>query len=446
MTRQKRHFLNALFYSCVAFAIPAQAENRIDGQRPDAPGLAAYGSYDVGTRPEELINPGQINIIAIDPSGEAPAEFPLYDRPLTVQLWYPAYPGASGSNELRAFMRDGRTEIGLNGQATLWAAPTISDGPFPLIILSHGYPGNRFLMSHLGENLASKGYIVASIDHTDSTYRTLSAFGSTLVNRTLDHLFVLNEMERINNDASHFLQGLVDTNNTAIVGYSMGGYGALITAGAGVTQAAVDSPFGAPFGLLDVHLSGSDSHNNLLDNRIKTIVGFAPWGRQLGFFSDDTMQGIQMPMMLLGGSVDDVSDYENGIRAAWSGATNSDRVLVTFDNANHNAGAPIPSPEEGYEFDPLLNFAPFEHYADAVWDNVRMNNISQHFVTAWLGKHLKNDATMDEYLDLIPNSEDGVYAVGDDGVFTAEHTYWAGFANRSAKGLHFEHIGAGESE
>jgi len=444
MMRPFRNFITTLFLSYITFVAPAQADNRIDGQRPDAPALAAYGSYEVGTRPVEMINAAQIDIVAIDPSADRPAQFPTYDRPLTVQLWYPAFPGATGSQELRAFMRDGRNEVGLNGQGTLWAAPIIGDGPFPLVIVSHGYPGNRFLMSHLAENIASKGYIVASIDHTDSTYRTLSAFGSTLVNRTLDQLFVLNEMERINNDSSHFLQGLVDTSNTAVVGYSMGGYGALITAGAGVTQAAVDSPFGAPFGLLDVHLSGSDSHNNQPDSRIKTIVGFAPWGRQIGFFSDDTMQGISMPMMLLGGSVDDVSDYENGIRAAWQGATNSDRVLVTFDNANHNAGAPMPSPEEGYEFDPLLGFAPFEHYADAVWDNVRMNNISQHFVTAWLGKHLKNDAAMDAYLDLIPNSEDGVFSVDDDGAFTEDHTYWTGFANRTAKGLHFERLNTGE--
>ena len=33
------------------FAGHAMAENRIDTQRPDAPVLAAYGSFEVGTRP-----------------------------------------------------------------------------------------------------------------------------------------------------------------------------------------------------------------------------------------------------------------------------------------------------------------------------------------------------------------------------------------------------------
>ncbi|NND72372.1 MAG: dienelactone hydrolase, partial [Rhodothermales bacterium] len=77
------------------------------------------------------------------------------------------------------------------------------------------------LLSHLAENIASQGYVVASIDHTDSTYRTQTSFGSTLRNRSLDQVFVLNEMERLGNNTASFLEGLVDTSNTAIIGYSM---------------------------------------------------------------------------------------------------------------------------------------------------------------------------------------------------------------------------------
>ena len=47
-----------------------------------------------------------------------------------------------------------------------------ADGTYPLILISHGWLGNRFLLSHLGKNFASKGYAVASIDHTESTYDT----------------------------------------------------------------------------------------------------------------------------------------------------------------------------------------------------------------------------------------------------------------------------------
>jgi len=421
------------------------AQNRIDTQRPDAPERAAYGDYEIGTRPIELINSGQIDVLALDPEADQPDELPLYDRSLPVQMWYPAYPGATGSKNLKVFLRDAQTEVDISGQATKWAAPVSSDGPFPLVIVSHGYPGNRFLLSHLAENIASKGYIVASIDHTDSTYRTQSAFGSTLRNRSLDQLFVLNEMARLDDDPASFLNGLIDTDNTAIVGYSMGGYGAVITAGGGVTEASVQFPFSPPFGTLGIHQSGSDTHNALPDSRIKTAIAFAPWGRNSGFFDADSLAGLQIPMLFVAGSQDDVSLYEDGVRAIWEEASNIDRALLTFENANHNAAAPMPAPAESYEVSASLGYAPFGHYADAVWDTTRMNNIAQHFSTVWLERYLKQDAAADQYLDLIPDSNDGVYSVDEDGAFTEEHTYWAGFEDRSAKGLMFEWLRAGDA-
>ena len=438
----------------VALTSPALAvaDNRIDVQRPDAPELAAYGPLEVGTRPLELVHPGQVDVLAFDPDapadgsadGSTDAPLPTYDRPLTVQLWYPSFPGATGDTTLRAFLRDGTTEVGLEGRATLWAAPSPGGGPYPLVIVSHGYPGNRFLLSHLAGNLASKGYVVASIDHTDSTYRDLAAFGSTLRNRTLDQLFVLDEMERLSGDGSSFLAGMVDASNTAIVGYSMGGYGAVITAGGGLAETSYDFPFSPPPPLLDVHLAGSDAHAALFDERVRTAIAFAPYGRNVGFFDADSLEGVSIPMLFVAGSADDVSGYETGTRAIWEESVNVDRSLLTFENANHNAGAPYPAPEESYEVSPSLGYAPFEHYADAVWDTVRMNNVSQHFATAWLDLYLKGDGAKAPYLELVPDSDDGVYAVDEDGMFTDEHTYWTGFAERTAKGMRFESLEAGE--
>ena len=426
------------------------AENRIDVQRPDAPELAAYGPLETGVRPIDLVNPDQVDVVAAaglaaaDPDAAAPDPLPRHDRPLRVEVWYPAFPGATGSRALPTFLRDGRTPIELTGRSVQYAAPAVGTGDYPLVIVSHGYPGNRFLMSHLADNLASKGYVVASIDHTDSTYRTLDVFGSTLRNRTLDQLFVLDEMERLNADPASFLSGLVDASRTGIVGYSMGGYGALVTAGSGVTSASIDFAFSPPFDLLDVHEAGSESETDRPDPRIRTAIAFAPWGRQVGFFDADTLAGITIPTLYVAGSVDDVSGYEDGTRAAWEDTVNAEAALLTFDNANHNAAAPMPAPQESYAFDERLGFAPFEHYADPVWDTVRMNNVAQHFATAWLDKHLKGDADKDRYLDLIENANEGVYDVDEAGEFTPGHTYWAGFAERTAKGLRFERRSPGE--
>jgi hypothetical protein len=73
-----------------------------------------------------------------------------------------------------------------------------------------------------------------------------------------------------------------------------------------------------------------------------------------------------------------------------------------------------------------------------------MNNIAQHFVTAWLGQYLKGDAGMAEYLTLVPNSNDGVWAVNEDKSHKPEHTYWNGFQDRTAKGLRYEVLPAAQ--
>lgn len=426
----------------IGFAMSAAAENRIDTQRFDAPELAAYGSHAVGVRTIEVVHTGQIDILKIDPRAEKPEAWPMYDRPLTVEIWYPAVAGAMGDTSLDVYLRDGKTEVEISGKAVRDAEPDGAD--FPLVIISHGYPGNRYLLSHLAENIASKGYVVASIDHLDSTYRTKAAFGSTLVNRSLDQVFVLDQIDQMSRDDTSFLSGRVDAGNTAILGYSMGAYGAVITAGGGVTQASVDYAWGGPHGTLGVHLTGSDSHNALIDPRIKTAIAFGPWGMQLGFWSAESLNDVQIPMMFVAGSVDDVSGYEAGTRAIWQNTSNVERALLTFENGNHNSGAPMPAPAEANMVDEDLGFNLSDHYADAVWDSVRMNNISQHFVTAWLGKYLKADADMQAFMDLMPNSNDGVWAKEDDGTAKPEHTHWAGFQDRTAKGLRFEVLKAGE--
>ena len=424
-------------------ATPLAAQNRIDGRSPDAPALAAYGDLTVGVRRIDLLHEDQVDILAIDPEGPPPAELPRYDRPLTVEMWYPAAEGASGDTTLDAYIRDGTTQVELQGRAIRDAAPAETGAPAPLVLLSHGYPGNRFLMSHLAENIASKGYVVASIDHTDSTYRDQDAFGSTLVNRSLDQLFVLDEMARLDADAGSDFAGRIDTDNAGLVGYSMGGYGAVITAGGGVTEAAVGLPFGAPQGTLGIHQAGSDSHEALPDPRIKTAVAIGPWGRQFGLWDAEGLEGVEVPMLFIAGSDDTVSGYEEGVRKIWEETTSVDRSLLTFDGGSHNTAAPIPAPEESFYFNEALGFEISEHYTDPVWDTVFMNNVAQHFVTAWMDQTLKGEADAAAFFDLTEIGGEGVWSVEADGSFAEDHTYWAGFPEGAAEGLRFETLAAG---
>ncbi|MEM8729225.1 MAG: dienelactone hydrolase [Pseudomonadota bacterium] len=413
------------------------AQNRIDTQLPDAPELANYGDLPVGVQELSFVNPDQINILAIDPTAPKPETWPLYDRPLTVEMWYPAAEGQTGETALKVFLRDAKTEVTIEGRALRDAAVAAPDTPYPLVIISHGYPGNRFLLSHLAENLASKGYVVASIDHTDSTYRTQAAFGSTLVNRSLDQLFVLEELAKLSADGAAF-DGLYDAGNTGLIGYSMGGYGAIITAGGGVTETSVGYPWGGPHGTLGIHQAGSETHNALPDARIKTAVAFGPWGMNTGFWDAQGLAGVQIPMLFIAGSQDDVSQYETGIRAIWDNVTGVETALLTYANAGHNAGAPMPAPAESYRFAADLGFNVSSHYSDPVWESARMNNIAQHFVTAWMNHYLKDDASASGYLDLVTNSNDGIWSVADDGTKNDDHTYWTGFPEGTAKGLMYE--------
>ena len=418
-------------------ATVASADNHIDIVRSDAPSLAPYGSFSIGVKTLTLTNPNQLDIA----KAVAGSATPTYNRPLTVEVWYPAKlaAGQAAGGEYRALTRDGKTVVSLYGKAVRDAAADASGGPYPLLIISHGYPGNRFLLSHLGENLSSKGYVVVSIDHTDSTYENIAAFGSTLLNRSLDQLFVLNEMARLNTtDAT--LKGLVDANTTGLIGYSMGGYGVVNTIGGGVTAASVAYPWGTANGALAVRQQGNASYMASLDSRIKAAVAFAPWGFNYGFWDATGLAGVRTPVMFVAGSVDSTSGYSPGVRSIYEGSVNARRFLLTYENANHNAGAPIPAPKETRTAVANLDFVPSEHYTDPVWDNVRMNNIAQHFTTAFLGKYLKNNAAMDSYLSLVPNAKDGVYALNTDGTPKANHTYWKGFANNTAVGLKLEQL------
>ena len=321
-------------------ASPLMAENRIDTIRPDAPELAAVGNYPIGVQTMEFTNHGQIDILNVSEGEE-----PTYDRPLTVEIWYPAAEGTSqGDGTYNTRIRDGVTDTVLKGRAARDAAPA-SGETFPLIVISHGYPGNRMLMSHLGENLATKGYVTVSIDHTDSTYSDKAAFGSTLLNRPIDQRFVIDQMAGLEGP----LGEIVDADTTGVIGYSMGGYGAIITAGGGVTEASVGYTWGGPHGTLGIYQAGSETHEALADPRIKTAVAIGPWGMNTGFWDAEGLAGIRLPMLFIAGSDDDVSGYEKGTRAIFEGAVNTDRYLLTFQFADHNAAAPMPAPAESWE-------------------------------------------------------------------------------------------------
>ncbi len=389
-------------------------DNRIDLCRPDAPELAGFGPMPVGVRTIEMVNPRQIDVLGIREG----KPWPYYDRRLTCEVWYPAASRGEGCS-YRTLLRDGHTPATLLGRATRDAEPEWDGAPYPVIVISHGYPGNRHLLSHFGENLASKGYVCVSIDHTDSLYQDKADFASTLFNRPLDQKFVLDEVARLAAAEDSFLFGVADAFRAGLIGYSMGGYGALISAGAGLSQKVVSDRVAAPEGLLAMHAAGSSSLEGMVDNRFKAFVAIAPWGMAKGLWDAEGLAGIRRPLLLIAGSEDETSGYVDGVKAIHEGAVNAPSYLLTFEGAGHNVAAPIPAPVESWPPSPHLDFVPFEHYADPVWDTVRMNNIAQHFASAFFGRFVKDQNQLARYLDIAEEPLER----------------WPGFAENTARGL-----------
>ncbi|MES2646451.1 MAG: dienelactone hydrolase [Bacteroidota bacterium] len=420
-----------LLYSTFIFSQVKDASFFIGDALPDAPALSARGAYKVGVRTLVFLHTNQVDILRSKQGSDT-----VYNRPLKVEIWYPALV-PKRKKELETYhsflgLKNDSTRpltpFSFNGRSLRNAEPDAAAGKCPLIIVSHGYPGSRLLLTYLTENLASKGYVVAAIEHTESTYSDRSAFQSTLLNRAKDILFILNQLADLStNNSNHFLNGMADADNTGLIGYSMGGYGVLNAAGAGYSEKLVTafSQMTGGSNAIKVRTTHNEEFKSSYDKRIKAIVAFAPWGMKLGLWDADGLAGLKVPSFFVSGSLDDVSGHETGTKAIYNGAVNSDRYLLTYINARHNI-APNPPPAETLK--PGAPFDNYYHYAEPSWNEYRINNINQHFVTAFLGKILKQKM-YNEFLDVPSNSNEKT---------------WPGFKARTSTGLELIHAAAKE--
>ena len=411
----------------------------------DDPELARRGPWKVGVRTLDLVNPGQIDILHFDAqTGKAP----VYDRPLKVEVWYPAAlpPGTVEKVIYESAMPVPAPGVPaafrFEGRAVRDAAPARGQA-FPLVVVSHGYPGSRTFLSYLTENLASKGYVVAAIDHTDSVFGEVRDFSSTLLNRAADQWFTIDSLSGRSRDAANFLSGLMDPSRVAIIGYSMGGYGALASAGAGYSKEGSAARL-VRGGYLNAWMAGNPKFEGRRRDALKAVVAISPWGEQPPNNNWDAqgLAGIHIPSLFIVGDQDDVSGYEQGVRRAFEGAVHSNRYMLVYENARHNVGGNPPPPEA------MGNFTARAFFDEPVWRKERIGAINQHFVTAFLDLYLKGDEARREYLDVPERSNDGKWvlppgrppgAVFSTGVDGSGNRYWKGFQRRWALGLEMYH-------
>jgi predicted dienelactone hydrolase len=129
------------------------------------------------------------------------------------------------------------------------AAP-ILDGTWPVVVFTHGYTGTFTDYTFLFEDLASRGYVVASVDHTGEAAAVAfpdgrlvkSAFGHPFSDagradkqafmaaesvRVRDVRFVVDELARLNARPDSPFAGHLDTGSIAVAGHSFGGLTAI---------------------------------------------------------------------------------------------------------------------------------------------------------------------------------------------------------------------------
>jgi predicted dienelactone hydrolase len=230
---------------------------------------------------------------------------------------------------------------------------------------------------------------------------------------------------------------LVDPSRTALVGYSMGGYGVLTAAGA-----TLDPKGGAvtlvPGGLMLPFARGGALRESTTVSGLRAVVAISPAGAgSLASWDAEGLRTITAPLLLISGDHDRTVDYATGARAIFDAASAAHRYLLTFKQGGHAIGLD-PAPEAMRQ-----KLWDQDWFEDPVWRKDRINAINAHFITAFLDRHVKGDASRAAFLD-VPVTESGAgvwpaatpplaYDAYSPG--TAQISVWKGFQRNHAAGL-----------
>jgi predicted dienelactone hydrolase len=381
----------------------------------DAPALAALGSYGAGFATQDM-----------SPSG----------RHLPVSIWYPAHAGAGPAVTYKSTLPgpDGlATNFTIQGIAAANATP--APGRFPLVILAHGYGNNREVVAWLGENLATKGYVVVAPDFLDPKKFDAPSAMYAFAHRPIDVAAIAAEAQR-RAAAGEAPFAHADPDRTALIGYSMGGYGVVSAAGAPLDPGLAK----ATGGLMAPYVAGGPQAPMMKVAHLKAVVAISPAMRlgPLSMFAPHALAAIRVPTFFIVGSQDHVVGYDPGVRTLFEDEINAPRYLLTFREAGHNiALSTVPAGMRNRLWDQ-------DWFEDPVWCKSRLIGIEAHFITAFLDRTVKGDTAKAAYIDgLVPNSDDGTWPNGPEAYEAISPgppaaTLWKGFQRAHAAGMMFE--------
>jgi len=143
-------------------------------------------------------------------------------RPLETVLWFPAETGTPTEDWRAGFL--------LAGPHAFHASLPKTPQKFPLILLSHGTGGSAQSMAWFARGLAEAGYIVAAVNHHGNTAvepKYLPQGFALWWERARDLSVLLDKLI-----ADPAFGPRIDMNRVGVAGFSLGGYTALMLAGA----------------------------------------------------------------------------------------------------------------------------------------------------------------------------------------------------------------------
>ena len=166
-----------------------------------------FGPYDVG-----------VQTITLNADSE---------RPLTLDVWFPVDDAGEAPPHEYSFLPE-LVDVSDNA-VSIDPAAISADGPFPLVVYSHGSGGLRYVASDYTETIASYGYLVVAPDHTGNT--ALDQFlcsrtdGVTnAFNRPNDIRIIIDAMTNPESAETAAFTPSVDPESIALTGHSVGGF------------------------------------------------------------------------------------------------------------------------------------------------------------------------------------------------------------------------------
>jgi predicted dienelactone hydrolase len=319
-------------------------------------------------------------------------------RSFQVDIWYPVNPDAADG--VPAAEYSFIPGLGYTSEVSLADAPA-ADGPFPLVIYSHGSGGFRWAATNVTEFLASRGFVVAAPDHPGNT--ALDAFtGSstdttvTANNRPGDISATIDALLAASADSSNPLAGRVDGEQIAVTGHSFGGFTSLATA-SGHTNAV---------------------GTTTADPRVRAVVAFAPATRML---SDAELGAVDLPTLLVSGTLDETTPIENNTTRPWDLVTGRPLLRVDITGAPHNSFADVCQLQEKVGQIPdvppavteELDRRATEACAPQFLAYTEVQRITNAYTAAFLARHLSGSEAFTALLACSSPPADAVCSVRD---------------------------------